>query len=122
MKHNSDFRYDLEVGLEYEGKVANMLRSKRIEVKTDFIAHKTGNIAIEYESRGKPSGVATTEADYYVYIIPHAELNEIMLVMSVDRLKQITKRFGQKGSIKYIGDSNSSKAVLIPISKLISDG
>ena len=118
MKHNSDFKYDLLVGLEYEGKVADMLRNKKVEVKTDFIAHKTGNIAIEFQSRGKPSGISITEADYYVYLIPFAPLSEIMIVAKVSELKKITRIFGKQNGVKTMGDSNTSKSVLIPIKRL----
>jgi hypothetical protein len=44
-------------------------RKITFEVKNDLMAAKTGNAAIEYESRGKPSGIAVTEADYLVYKI-----------------------------------------------------
>ncbi len=37
------------------------------EVKNDLMAHLTGNLAIEYESRGKASGIATTKAQYWIY-------------------------------------------------------
>lgn len=36
-------------------------------MKYDLKVEETGNIAIEYESRGKPTGIAITEADYWVY-------------------------------------------------------
>jgi hypothetical protein len=32
------------------------------EVKFDEMSDETGNVAIEYESRGKPSGISTTRA------------------------------------------------------------
>lgn len=35
------------------------------EVKEDFFCAKTGNVAIEIESRGKPSGITTSVADYW---------------------------------------------------------
>lgn len=37
------------------------------EVKNDLMAHQTGNVAIEYESRGKPTALAATTADFWVY-------------------------------------------------------
>ena len=33
MEHNSDFKYDLQLGLKGEGLVADMLSNKKIEVK-----------------------------------------------------------------------------------------
>ncbi len=44
-------------------------KSATFEVKDDRMASKTGNVAIEYESRGFPSGIANTKADYWVFRI-----------------------------------------------------
>ena len=49
------------------------------------MAHITGNIFIEYESRGKPSGIATTDANYWIYKIN--ELN-FALIFDVIKLKE----------------------------------
>ena len=38
-----------------------------IEVKADRQTRNTNNIFIEYECRGKPSGISTTQADLIVY-------------------------------------------------------
>jgi len=40
-----------------------------IEIKEDFMCERTGNIAVEYECRGRASGVATTKADFIIYRI-----------------------------------------------------
>ena len=39
------------------------------EVKADRMTHKTGNLFIEYECSGKPSGLSTTDAKYWFYFI-----------------------------------------------------
>lgn len=41
--------------------------NRTFEVKNDLLAERTGNIAIEFECRGRPSGLAATTADYWVY-------------------------------------------------------
>jgi hypothetical protein len=41
----------------------------KYEVKADRIAHRTGNVCIEYECRAKPSGIASSEADFYMYYV-----------------------------------------------------
>ena len=62
------FDIDLEYGKVREELVANMLQDKKIEVKSERDKwQKTGNIAIEYESYGKPSGINATEADYWFH-------------------------------------------------------
>lgn len=120
MNFNSDFKFDLHVGQVHEEKLARILKEKKIEVKTDFIAHKTGNIAVEYMCRGKPSGIATTQADYYAFIIPHASCKEIVLLVDVVELKKISRLFYKNGKTKNMGDSNQSVSVLIPIDKLFN--
>jgi hypothetical protein len=37
-----------------------------VEVKRDMMWDRTGNFAVEYEFRGKPSGLAATKADIFV--------------------------------------------------------
>jgi len=39
------------------------------EVKEDFTCERTGNVGIEFECRGKPSGINVSKADYYIYKI-----------------------------------------------------
>jgi hypothetical protein len=39
----------------------------RIEVKEDFTCERTGNVGVEFECRGKDSGIRTTKSDYYLY-------------------------------------------------------
>jgi hypothetical protein len=69
---------------------------KTIEVKEDRYHAKSGNFAIEYFSRGKPSGINVTKADYYLIILhskPHDE-QEIgdgeLLFVDTAMLKAIT--------------------------------
>jgi len=39
-----------------------------IEVKSDRMSHKTGNVVIEYSYGGEPSGIQATKATWWVYI------------------------------------------------------
>ena len=118
MNFNNDFRYDLEVGQEGERLVDALFKSKRIEVKRDSWVGRTGNIAIEYESRGKPSGIATSEAEYWIIIFSREYEDKVMLVLETKRLKEVARKYLKDGSVKYMGDSNTSKAVLIPLSEI----
>ena len=62
------FDIDLHYGQVREKYVADMLQDKKIEVKSERdMWQRTGNIAIEYESYGKPSGINATEADYWFH-------------------------------------------------------
>ena len=67
-KDRKKFDLDLEYGQVREDKIAEMLKDKKIEVKSERdIWQTTGNIAIEYESWGKPSGIRATESDYWFH-------------------------------------------------------
>ena len=132
MDYNNDFKYDLALGQLGEGWLGNLLSSKTIEVKFDFGCYRTGNFYIEYESRGKLSGLATTQADYWFLIAASEKGQRLKTDMSeVDgsyvlqavliptaRLNQLCKtnyhRLGVAG-----GDNNTSVGILIKAKDLL---
>jgi hypothetical protein len=86
------FQSDLKLGEEYQQKYVSMIDydsyematgnfkaydikvvkhpfTKTYEVKADRMTAKTGNVVIEYECSGKPSGITSTEADVWIYFI-----------------------------------------------------
>jgi len=118
MNYNGDFRYDLEVGQEGERMVGELFKNKKLEVKRDSWVGRTGNIAIEFKSRNKASGIMTTQADYWVFIFSKEYQDKVMLIVETQRLKEVTREYAIKGSIKEMGDDNTSMAVLIPIKEI----
>lgn len=119
MNYNSDFKYDLAFGiLEGESWFEQIVSNKKFEVKTDRLSAKTGNIYIEYESRGRASGIKTTQADYWVYKISQ----EKALVIETEELKRVVRQLiidGKARSNVKGGDNNSSLGVLVKIKDLI---
>ena len=116
MEYNSDFKYDLKEGiLKGETKFHKMLSESTIEVKYDRKTRQTGNVYIEYESRNKPSGIRTTQADYWTYFVHDDEC----FTISVDRLKEkITKL---KPRRVPGGDSNTSMGFLVKLKDSIGE-
>ena len=114
MDFNSDFKFDLLVGQVAEKELA-LLLGKKIEVKNDQKAHLTGNVFIEYESRGKPSGIATSEAEYYCIVIN----NSRFIIIPKDELKNICRKYIKTTRNTKGGDSNTSKGILLPVEDLI---
>jgi hypothetical protein len=116
---NNKFDIDLKYGQEREQKVVSLLDQdkNKIEVKTerDWWA-KTGNIAIEIECWGKPSGLSVTQADYWVHILALGTDDFCKLIFEVPKLKKITEKF--KKNYRMIGDNNASKCILIPLKEL----
>ena len=120
MKYSSSFTHDLNFGEKAEDWINELFSNgKHIEVKNDRLIHKTGNLFIEYESRDKPSGLATTTAEYWIYRL--SELDSA-LIFPTKALKQVCRNyFKQNLFLKNGGDNNTSKGFLIPLTRLLND-
>lgn len=114
-----NFDIDLCTGLNGEVQALDILQGSKIEVKTDFKAHKTGNIAIEIESFGKPSGLQTTEADWWLFNIRIPKAEPMLLIINRHRLQDIASRHIMNGNTCMGGDKMASKLVIVPISEII---
>lgn len=115
MKHSNSFSFDLSFGEEAEDWAHSLFTGAfKVEVKSDRMAHQTGNLYIEVYSRGKKSGLATSTADYWLFKI---EGGGLCFFIETEELK---KRVRENWNGKYVlgGDENTSKGVLIPINKL----
>jgi len=114
------FDLDLAYGKVREQKVAEMLQDKKIEVKSERdIWQNTGNICIEYESYGKPSGIKATEADYWFHNLCLGSETYATIVFEVDILKRIIDRLDYVRSVSG-GDHNASRMFLLNLQKLFS--
>ena len=120
MKYSSSFTHDLNFGEKAEDWINELFSNgKHIEVKNDRLIHKTGNLFIEYESRNKPSGLAITTAEYWIYRL--SELDSA-IIFPTKALKQVCRvYYKEKLYLKNGGDNNSSKGFLIPLTKLLND-
>lgn len=116
MKFNSNFKYDLEVGKVAEQALADILENKTIEVKRDLKAKTTGNVFVEFESRGKPSGIAKSEADFWCFV-----LEDRYVILSAEELKKIVEPLKGTEREKRGGDNNTSKGVLLRTHELINN-
>ena len=113
-----NFDIDLLRGLNGEVKALEVLTGK-MEVKTDFKAHKTGNLAIEIECNGKPSGLSTTEAEWWLFQIRIPKSEPMMLIINRHRLNQLATMHIHRGHVIMGGDKKQSKLVIIPVSEVI---
>jgi hypothetical protein len=112
---NYDFNKDLAVAVKTEDEVADFLvrefgflileRSNRkyydikaekkgktylFEIKEDMGCKRTGNVALEFDCRGRPSGISITKADLYIYKI-HRPTEIVFLVTKTSTLKKMVK-------------------------------
>ena len=114
------FDLDLEYGKVREQMVADMLQDKKIEVKSERdVWQKTGNIAIEYECYGKPSGINATESDYWFHNLCIGEDTFATIVFDTKSLKRIIDNLDYKRSVSG-GDNNASRMYLLNLQKLFS--
>lgn len=121
MKFNNDKRFDLDLayGQVFEKKVADILGNSKIEVKTEKDKWKTtGNIVIEHESRGKPSGIITTEADYWIHNLAVGDDIVLSLLLPVATLRRYIARNNPR-SVRG-GDDMTSKLYLIKLTDLVT--
>ena len=114
------FDIDLEYGKVREQMVADMLQDKTIEVKSERdVWQKTGNIAIEYECYGKPSGISATESDYWFHNLCIGDETFATIVFDTNSLKRIIANLDKKRSVSG-GDNNASRMYLLNLQKLFS--
>ena len=122
IKYNNDsnFDVDLKFGNKHEKKIGKLLglKTEEIEVKTerDWWA-KTGNICIEIERRGKPTGLSITKAKVWVHVLSKGDKQLLRLVIDVPVLKKLAEKF--KDNWKMVGDRRETKAIMIPFNKII---
>lgn len=117
MKYSSSFYYDLDLAEKGEDWINQIFTGGyKVEVKIDYMAHITGNLFVEIMSRGKYSGLSTTEANYWIFII---YFKNYCLILQTEKLKQLCKHYHSIKGFVNGGDNNTSKGVLIPIKSII---
>ena len=119
-ENRKKFDIDLQYGTIREEKIIDMFLNKKIEVKSERDTWmKTGNICIEYESYGKPSGIIATEADYWFHNLCIKDDIFCTLIFDVPKLKQLMEKLDFKKSVSG-GDHNASRLWLVSIQKLFT--
>lgn len=106
---------DLEYGHEGEVRVAELLglSGKKIEVKHDRHVHSP-NIFLETHQRTpsgywRPSGVKTSTADYWVYV-----MGETFTVIPTGVLRLAIALYGGEENAVYIHHDIPTRGILIP--------
>ena len=94
-----DNKYDLLVE-RCDGRII------KVEVKEDFTCRKTGNVGLEFECRGKASGIAVTQATHYVYKIHRPD----EIIFRVSTTKLLRKAIANEAYWKIVvgGDEGSN--------------
>jgi len=114
------FDVDLEFGQHWEEHIDDLFSGvKTCEVKTERDKWaKTGNICIELESWGKPSGINATEADIWVQNLVKDGRLIASIMIPTDVLKEVVENSAKRTVMG--GDNNASKLLLINLEKLVA--
>ena len=121
LNDNSDFDLDLKFGKAHERKIAKLfgIKEEQIEVKTERVWWaKTGNLCIEVERRGKPTGISITKAKIWIHVLSKGNKQMLRLVFDVPVLKKIVKKY--KDNWKMVGDRKETKAVMIKFKDILN--
>ena len=120
MTWNPNYKFDLDLEKEIitESELYKFLTNESgttVEVKHDYGCSETGRLAIEFKCRGKLSGISTTEAEWYAFILGgDLYKDEVVVLIKTDRLKKIVRKIFNKYKKKIKGgDDNLSEMILI---------
>lgn len=83
------------------------------EVKSDRRAYKTGNLVIEYEHTGVPSGISITKADVWMYFVINGDEGYTCYKIPIGEIHRAIITGKHK---KSSCDNGNSKFHLIPAS------
>lgn len=112
-KANNRFDINLAEGKYGEQVMASII--KTVEVKRDYIVSTSGNLAVEYFNHGEPSGISTTEAEWWGFLLDGDEFKgEVAVLIKTSRLRKIIKKCKEITG----GDNNKSHMKLVPLKKL----
>jgi len=111
----TNFTKDLSYGKKHEKLVMKSLEN--FELKTDRMAHKTGNVYVEFKSRGKDSGIITSKSDTWIFKIPNGRDQHLFSIhIPLTRLRKLVSK-----DYKVVpgGDNLTSRGYLVPLTDLI---
>jgi hypothetical protein len=114
--YNKKFDIQLKQGQKLEEQLEAFFTGQSIEVKSErYIWEITGNLFIEYEYKGQPSGIAVTTSDYWALCLVRDEQLMQMYILPTDTLRRITRRYWDTNRNVIGGDLKKSKGILVPI-------
>ena len=122
--NRSKFDIDLDFGRLLEKWLESLFYGEtqgRVEVKTERdLWLKTGAIAFEVECRGRPSGLETTEAEWWAHVLTVDGRAVGMYFWRTSVLRErlhALRELKKDGPVKEVsgGDDNASKLLLVPL-------
>jgi hypothetical protein len=96
----------------YDLKIMHNSDTITFEVKADRQTNRTGNMVIEFECSNKPSGITTTEADYWAYFV---DGTQTYFLIPTDYIRDAIKENKYSRKVKG-GDGWRANMFLFPVS------
>jgi len=121
---NTKFDIQLAAATVHERRLHDVFTAakiEKIELKSESVLwERTGNICIEYRQNGEPSGIAATEADYWVHELLREDKTLVYLMFPIERLKELARYHIKLGNTyKNGGDRGNIDMVLIPLADIL---
>jgi len=123
---NRDKKFDLQlsqamVNERRLGEIFSCATIEKIELKSEtWQWEQTGNICIEYRQRGKPSGIATTSADFWIHELRRADATLVYLMFPVERLKELAREAIKAGRCRSgAGDAGLFDVALVRLRDIL---
>lgn len=114
----SGFDIDLREGEAREAALVRAMASvgHLVEHKRDHKAHDSGNVFIEYQQKGRPSGINVTTAQWWAI---EFDANA-WIVIETDRLRWLCRQaWRNPANRKSGGDNNNYRGVTVPVRDLV---
>jgi len=109
------FSKDLSYGKKHEKLVMKSMED--FELKTDRMAYKTGNVYVEFQSRGRDSGILTSKSDTWIFkIVSKGDRHLFSIHIPLSRLKKLVSK---NYRVMPGGDKLTSRGYLVPLTDLI---
>lgn len=126
VRFNRDGKFDLQLSqaLIRERKLGEMFEGcnlARIELKSEsWMWEKSGNLCVEFEWNGKPSGIASTQATCWIHELLRDGEMVCQFVFPVANLRRLVREAIAAGHYRdFAGDDGLSSVALLNIRDLL---
>lgn len=135
IKYNDDEKFDIQLSqaLVNERKLGAIFENAKIEyvnlsqdrykieLKTEsWLWEKSGNLCIEYRHNGRRSGLAATQADFWVHELKRKDQTLVYIMIPVPHLIKLCHKYYGEGRYRHnAGDDGKASVILIPIREVL---
>lgn len=117
INYGKKFDIDLKYGQESEELIKSVFGGEvKVEVKRDDKwPLRTGNVFVEVEYLGEPSGIETTEAEYWIHFWRPGRA----FIMETKELKKLVDKALKSGKRVSGGDKMYAQGALVPLEWIV---